>query len=102
MKKGLSPWLKHVMETKRKMGSGASLGAAMKKAASTYRHKKKGGAFEQGETSEAAADTAEAKLSAEPEYESEEEEKEEKGGRRRKTRRHRGGRTRRTRTRRHR
>ena len=37
MAKGLSPWIKHVMATKRKMGSGTSLGAAMKKAKGTYK-----------------------------------------------------------------
>ena len=62
----------------------------MKKAASTYKKHKKGGAFEQGETSEAAEGTAEAELGKEAEFE------EAKGGRRR-SRRHRGGRTRRTR-----
>ena len=91
MAKGLSPWIKHVMATKRKMGSGTSLGAAMKKAKGTY---KKGGALERPEGSgEMEEEEGAAKeLGAEAEFE------EEKGGRRRrKTRRHRGGRTRRTR-----
>jgi hypothetical protein len=87
----LSPWIKHVMQTKRSLPKGTSLGVAMKKAASTYKKHKKGGAFEQGETSEAAEGTAEAELGKEAEFE-----EEAKGGRRR-SRRHRGGRTRRTR-----
>lgn len=96
MAKGLSPWIKHVMETKRKMGSGTSLGAAMKKAKGTYKHKRKGGALERPEGPEGSEgmeeeEGAAKELGAEAEFE------EEKGGRRRKTRRHRGGRTRRTR-----
>jgi hypothetical protein len=93
MAKGLSPWIKHVMATKRKMPKGSSLGAAMKKAKSTY---KKGGALDrpEGEGEEKVEEEGAAKeLGAEAEFE-----EEEKGGRRRrKTRRHRGGRTRRTR-----
>jgi hypothetical protein len=91
MAKGLSPWIKHVMATKRKMPKGSSLGAAMKKAKSTY---KKGGALDRPEGEEMVEEEGAAKeLGAEAEFE-----EEEKGGRRRrKTRRHRGGRTRRTR-----
>jgi hypothetical protein len=92
MAKGLSPWIKHVMATKRKMPKGSSLGAAMKKAKSTY---KKGGALDrpEGEGKMEEEEGAAKELGAEAEFE-----EEEKGGRRRrKTRRHRGGRTRRTR-----
>ena len=64
----LSPWIKHVMQTKRSLPKGTSLGVAMKKAASTYKKHKKGGAFEQGETSEAAEGTAEAELGTEAEH----------------------------------
>jgi len=97
MAKGLSPWIKHVMETKRKMPHGTSLGAAMKKAKGTYKHHKKGGAFDrpEAEGEEKVEEEGAAKdLAAEPEFE--------EGGRRRRSRRHRGGRTRRHRTRRHR
>jgi hypothetical protein len=66
------------MKTRRSMPKGTSLGAAMKKAKGTYKHHKKGGAFEQGETSEAAEGTAEASLSEEAEFE--------EGGRRRRRR----------------
>ena len=76
----LSPWIQHVMKTRRSMPKGTSLGAAMKKAKGTYKHHKKGGAFGQGETSEAAEGTAEASLSEEAEFE-------EGGRRRRRTRR---------------
>ena len=93
MAKGLSPWIKHVMETKRKMPHGTSLGAAMKKAKGTYKHHKKGGAFDRPEAEEKVEEEGAAKdLGKEAEFE-------EEGGRRRRSRRHR---TRRHRTRRHR
>ena len=92
----LSPWIKHVMETKRRMPKGTSLGAAMKKAKGTYKHHKKGGAF--GIESETDVDKALGynEFDGDNAEEGGEEGGEEKGGRRR-SRRHRGGRTRRTR-----